>query len=67
MKVICRVRADFSDIPVHKFPRARNRETGEDYYEVDFKLEARFRAGEIAWRLLFKGQEWGSTTVSYDG
>ncbi|KAH8898759.1 actin-like ATPase domain-containing protein [Thozetella sp. PMI_491] len=66
VKVICKVRANFSDIPVSRFPRMRNPKTGQEYYEVDFKLEARFVGGELTWRLLFEGKEWGSTTVSYD-
>jgi hypothetical protein len=66
VKVICRVRADFSDIPISRFPRARNPKTGKEYFEVEFKLEARFQGGYIIWRLLYQGQEWGSTTVSYD-
>ncbi len=49
-----------------KFPRMRNPKTGKDYFEVDFQLEARFKGGELSWRLLWKGQEWGCTTVSFD-
>ncbi|CAM1509097.1 Fc.00g028360.m01.CDS01 [Cosmosporella sp. VM-42] len=67
VKVICRVRADFSDIPVQRFPKSRNPKTGEEYFEVEFKLEAHFKgSGEIVWRMLYKGQEWGSTTVTYE-
>lgn len=66
VKIVCRVTAEFSDIPVSQFARMKNRRTGKDYFEVDFKLEARFQGGELVWRLLWKGKEWGSTTVSYD-
>jgi len=66
VKIICRVRANFSDIPLGRFPKSTNPRTGKEYYEVDFTLQARFQGGEITWRLLYQGQEWGSTTVSYD-
>ncbi len=64
--IVCRVRADFSDIPLSRFPKSRNPRTGKEYYEVEFKLQAKFQGGNITWRLLYEGQEWGSTTVSYD-
>ncbi len=66
VKIVCKVRSDFSDIPVSKFPRMRNPKTGKAYFEVDFQLEANFKGGELNWRLLWKGQEWGCTTVSFD-
>lgn len=66
VKVVCRVKADFSDIPVGQFKRLKNRKTGKDYFEVDVELQARFQGGDLTWRMMWKGKEWGSTTVSYD-
>lgn len=66
VKIVCKVRADFSDIPVSRFPRSRNPKTGKEYFEVEFKLRATFQGGNITWQLMYEGQEWGSTTVSYD-
>ena len=63
---MCRVKADFSDIPVGQFKRLKNRKTGKDYFEVDVELQARFQGGDLTWRMMWKGKEWGSTTVSYD-
>ncbi|KAK4161725.1 hypothetical protein QBC43DRAFT_357267 [Cladorrhinum sp. PSN259] len=64
-QVICRVRADFSDVPLSTFPKSRSPITGKEFYEASFKLEATF-ADRITWRLLFRGKEYGSTSVSYD-
>ncbi|KAK3899799.1 hypothetical protein C8A05DRAFT_46227 [Staphylotrichum tortipilum] len=66
IQIVCRVTADFSDIPVSYFPRMKNKKTGKEYFEVDFELEARFQGGELTWRLMWEDKEWGSTTVSYD-
>jgi len=65
-QVICRVRGDFSDIPLSNFPKSRSAATGKEYYELDFKLEATFRSDDITWRLLYRGKEYGSTTVTYE-
>ncbi|KAK3332846.1 hypothetical protein B0T19DRAFT_448679 [Cercophora scortea] len=65
-QVICRVRADFSDMPLSSFPKSRSFVTGKEYYELDFKLEATFKSDVIHWRLLYQGVEYGSTTVTYD-
>ncbi|KAM7198281.1 hypothetical protein V8F33_005072 [Rhypophila sp. PSN 637] len=65
-QVICKVRGDFNDVPLSSFPKSRSATTGREYYEVDFKLEATFLGGEITWKLLYKGREYGSTSVSYD-
>ncbi|KAK6544698.1 hypothetical protein TWF694_001384 [Orbilia ellipsospora] len=64
--VICRVRADFSDIPLTQLPKSRSATTGKEYYEMDFKLQATFANSEIHWKLIYKGREYGSTTVSYE-
>ncbi|KAK0726065.1 hypothetical protein B0H67DRAFT_480099 [Lasiosphaeris hirsuta] len=65
-QVICRVRADFSDIPLSSFPKSRSVATGKEYYELEFKLEATFKSDEIKWRLLYRGKEYGSTSVTYE-
>jgi hypothetical protein len=60
------VKANFSDIPLSRFPKTTNRLTGKEYYEISFRLEATFKDAQITWRLLYEGKEYGSTTVSYN-
>ncbi len=64
--IVCRVHADFSAIPLSRFPKSRSVKTEREYYEVDFKLEATILGGTITWRLLYQDTEYGSTTVSFD-
>ncbi|KAK3997750.1 hypothetical protein QBC44DRAFT_228707 [Cladorrhinum sp. PSN332] len=65
-QIICRVRGDFSDVPLSSFPKSRNPKTGRDFYEATFKLQATFANSQITWKLLFRGKEYGSTSVNYD-
>ncbi|KAF2685161.1 actin-like ATPase domain-containing protein [Lentithecium fluviatile CBS 122367] len=63
---ICRVRADLSDVPTHKFARARSGLGREEFLTAEFRLEATFVDSQIKWVFVFDGQEYGSVTVSYD-
>jgi hypothetical protein len=63
--VICRVRGDLSGVDLRTLPKSRKPD-GEEYWDVEFKLEATFSGGEISWKLLYKGRPIGETTVSYD-
>ncbi|KAK3378944.1 hypothetical protein B0T24DRAFT_663235 [Lasiosphaeria ovina] len=65
-RFICRVQGDFNDVPLSTFPKSMSPVTGREYYEIDFKLEATFRADDIEWRLMYRGKEYGKTTVTYD-
>ena len=44
----------------------RSAATGEEFYEIDFRLVATFQGGTIYWKLIFQGKEYGSTTISYE-
>ncbi|ORY18798.1 hypothetical protein BCR34DRAFT_472752 [Clohesyomyces aquaticus] len=64
--VICRVRADLSKVPESKFTRARSGLGAEEFLIAEFKLEATFEGGNIDWKFIFDGKEYGSVSVSYD-
>jgi hypothetical protein len=63
---VCHVHGDFSDIPLSQLPKSRSTTTGREYYEIDFKLQATFSSEQIIWQLMYKGREYGKTSVSYD-
>lgn len=63
---ICTVRADLSTVPEYKFVRARSGLGGEEFLIAEFKLEATYAGGNIDWKFIFDGKEYGSVTVSYD-
>jgi hypothetical protein len=53
-------------VPESKFTRTRSGIGGEEYFVAEFKLEATFAGGEINWKIIFDGREFGVATVSYD-
>lgn len=63
---ICKVLADLSVVPDHKFMKLRNGVNGEEYWMAEFRLEAKFMAGIITWSFIFDGQEYGNVSVSYN-
>ncbi|KAH7141116.1 hypothetical protein EDB81DRAFT_692772 [Dactylonectria macrodidyma] len=63
--IVCRVRGDLSDIDLKTLPKAR-KPNGEEYWEIDFELQATLKADVILWKALYKGKQVGETTVSYD-
>jgi hypothetical protein len=63
---ICKVEADLSTVPDSKLMRARSGLGQEEYFIMEFKLEATFVGGMIDWKFIFDGKEYGSVSVSYD-
>jgi len=63
---VCKVSADLSDVPDHKFMRARSGIKGEEFFIAEFKLEATFLGGNVDWKFIFDGKEYGSVSTSYD-
>lgn len=63
---ICRVSADLGHIPDYKFTKSRSGLNGEEYFVAELELQATFQGGEINWKLIFDGEEYGSAIVSYD-
>lgn len=39
---------------------------GEEHFIAEFKLEAKFIGGEITWKFIFDGKEYGNVKVSYN-
>ncbi|KAK6499972.1 hypothetical protein TWF481_010329 [Arthrobotrys musiformis] len=65
-QLICRVHADLSSIPLSQFQKSRSPMTGMVYYGATLKLQATFASEVLTWKLIYRGKEYGSTTVSYD-
>jgi hypothetical protein len=63
---ICRVKADLSSVPLHKFTKNRVGLEGKEYYSCSFKLQATFVSGNIEWSFIFDGKTYAAVTVSYD-
>ncbi|KAF2463990.1 actin-like ATPase domain-containing protein [Lindgomyces ingoldianus] len=63
---ICRVRADLSTVPESKFARARSGLGAEEFLIAEFKLQATLCGGNIDWKFIFDGKEYGTVSVSYD-
>jgi len=66
VKNICRVKADLSTVPVHKFTKNSAGLNGKEYYSCSFKLQAAFSGGNIDWTFMFDGKSYGAVSVSYD-
>jgi hypothetical protein len=63
---ICRVKADLSRVPLHKFTKNRVGLEGKEYYSCSFKLQANFVGGNIEWSFIFDNKTYAAVTVSYD-
>lgn len=64
---LCTVKADFRDIPVSKFMRARARNGGQEYYIASFSIEVLVDNSTLKFFLMFEGEEYGSVIPTFDG
>ena len=63
---ICRVKADLSSVPLHKFTKNRVAHEANEYKSFFNKLQATLESGNIEWSFIFDGMTFAAVTVSYD-
>ena len=63
---LCKVKADLTSIPDHKFMRAQKRGNGEEYLIAQFKIAMEADNSTINFKLFFNGEECGKIVTTFE-